>query len=986
MRQTKLLLALLIVMVLFAPTALPPSVAQDGTDRPTHYQLDAAPDGRADGGAAGQASNVRLAADLLQLYNAYQVGTAQGGSAGAISTTAQRYNFKIKNGDRVQVMIVATDSAAATQLRTDVIGLDGEVTAHYEQWIDLYIPVANLVTLAQLPGVSIVKRIIPVYPVDDEPSAETMNIVGRPDRMGANLTQGYTASGMANWNALGQYGQGVRIAILDSFFNYTNAQALGELPSNLLIYGSLDISSSHGTAVAEIIYDMAPSAIMTIASPADFSATAMAQYIAALAQAGNRIISSSIGPLYSGAGDGNDPLSAAISQARTSYNTLFFQAGGNQSQKHWDGTWLDADADNNLEFSGSAEVNEMGYIQQNTLITLYLRWNAWPTTNQDYDLYLWRWNAAALQWENIASSLLNQAQFNLSPEEGIELYASASGYYGFSIRRYSATGTHTLSAISYRQSFGNTVADRSLIDPATGSNTVGVAAVDVNAPYNLESYSSRGPTYGPGGIFGGGMSQPRIAGYANVNTYAYGSNAFNGTSAATPHIAGAAAVVLGAYPYYSATQVQSFLESRAIDMGLTGWDSNYGYGRLHMGDAPNWDTLVMFNPSTNMASRLVTLQDLPPAGLYYTYAPGAPSTGQWVMGDWNGDGWRTPGFYNGSNGVFYFTNEGGATANWLGIWFGLFNRPPVVGRFGAGTNDCIGVVDNGNFPPYGLAFAMYYTCDLVGGNPPKSFQWLSVILPDNQGFSGTFQFTSGDWNGDGRDTVAIRRGPFIAFTDTQVTSPAAFNLAQYWGTPSSSGEGRLVSGDWNGDGRHSFGVVYDDGYFYRRDDVEWNSGVYKLQRVSLTVGSNFTVAAWHPTGQSQVTGGTGGSAAQVTGMATALIESDDARVTRIGAWSTHRHTEASGGQWLEAGQSDGMLVLPFAGTSIEIVYANGTTPGVFTVWVDDVAVRTIITGGDGQVGQRTRLDYLPDAAHTLRIEAVQGSVAIDAFVVNPTPD
>ncbi|MBZ0315799.1 MAG: S8 family serine peptidase [Anaerolineae bacterium] len=1041
MRLLKLLLASLLIAALAAPIIRPatprPANAQDGDDRPTHYDLTPAEiaqaeQARADSSAAGgdQTSSGRLAGDLLQLYHAYQLSVGQGGVAGgnaAIAQTAQHLNLKIKNNDRVQVMIVATDASAATALRAAVIGLDGEITAHFDRWIDAYIPVANLVTVAQMAGVVIVKRPIPVYPVDGEPTSlpllgensphpqplsnvergfntptspprllergpggEVNPIAGRPNRMGANLTQGYYASNMATWNAFGQAGQGVRIAILDSFYNYQSAQALGELPGGLQIYGTLDLSSPHGTAVAEIIYDMAPGAIMTIASPPDFTSTAMAQYIIALAQAGNRIISSSIGPLYTGAGDGNDPLSAAISQARTIYNTLYFQAGGNQAQKHWDGAWVDG-GHGYQAFSGNIEVNELGYIQQNTLITLYLRWNAWPTTNQDYDLLLWRWNPNPLPpspptgaWEIYASSLLNQAQYILSPEEGIEVFASTSAYYGFSIQRYSASGLHTLSAISYRQSFSYPVADRSLIDPATGAFTIGVAALDVNAPYNLEGYSSRGPTYGPGGTFAGGMAQPRIAGYANVNTYAYGLNAFNGTSAATPHVAGAAAVVMSGYPYAPATQIQTYLEGRAVDMGTAGWDSTYGYGRLNMGDPPNWDTLVMFNPTTNMASRLVTLQDSPPASLYYTYAPGAPSTGQWVVGDWNGDGWRTPGFYNANNGVFYFTNEGGATANWGGIWFGLFNRPPVVGRFGAGNNDCIGVVDNGNFPPYGLAFAMYYTCNVVSGNPPKSFQWLSVVLPDNQGFSGTFQFTAGDWNADGRDTVAIRRGPFIAFTNSQVTSPAAFNLAQYWGTPSGSGEGRFLSGDWNGDGLHSFGVVYDDGSFYRRDDLEWNSGVYRLQRVSLMVGANFTVASWHPTGQSHVTGGAGGNSPSLSterGLGgEVLIESDDGRVTQIGVWSLSQTEGASGGQILTSGHPDAALILPFDGTAIEIIYGDG---GVFTVWVDDVAVRTIITTGDGLQGQRTRIDYLSEGSHALRIEAVQGSVAIDAFVVNP---
>ncbi|MBC7257048.1 MAG: S8 family serine peptidase, partial [Chloroflexi bacterium] len=61
---------------------------------------------------------------------------------------------------------------------------------------------------------------------------------------------------------------------------------------------------------------------------------------------------------------------------------------------------------------------------------------------------------------------------------------------------------------------------------------------------------------------------------------------FAGTSASAPHVAGAAALVWGAYPYYSAAQVCAFLEGRAVDMGSLGRDTQYGYGRLSLGAAP----------------------------------------------------------------------------------------------------------------------------------------------------------------------------------------------------------------------------------------------------------------------------------------------------------------------------------------------------------------------------------------------------------------
>jgi hypothetical protein len=124
---------------------------------------------------------------------------------------------------------------------------------------------------------------------------------------------------------------------------------------------------------------------------------------------------------------------------------------------------------------------------------------------------------------------------------------------------------------------------RSIANLADSPGAVTVAALDVT---NLtqEFYSSEGPTNGPGGAETGGFIKPDISGFANVSTESYGPSVFNGTSAATPHVAGAAALVLSARPDYSPDQLQSFLEGRAIDMGDAGIDTQFGYGRLHLGD------------------------------------------------------------------------------------------------------------------------------------------------------------------------------------------------------------------------------------------------------------------------------------------------------------------------------------------------------------------------------------------------------------------
>jgi hypothetical protein len=105
----------------------------------------------------------------------------------------------------------------------------------------------------------------------------------------------------------------------------------------------------------------------------------------------------------------------------------------------------------------------------------------------------------------------------------------------------------------------------------------------------LEDYSSRGPTID-------GRIKPDIAGQSVVSSATYGawlscpanangtgSVSFNGTSAAAPHVGGAAALVKGANPSFTASQIQAFLEGRALDLGAAGKDNSFGAGILSLG-------------------------------------------------------------------------------------------------------------------------------------------------------------------------------------------------------------------------------------------------------------------------------------------------------------------------------------------------------------------------------------------------------------------
>jgi len=52
----------------------------------------------------------------------------------------------------------------------------------------------------------------------------------------------------------------------------------------------------------------------------------------------------------------------------------------------------------------------------------------------------------------------------------------------------------------------------------------------------------------------------------------------SGTSMASPHVAGTAALVIAIYPSKTPAEVQTLLQKTADDLGATGTDIYYGYG------------------------------------------------------------------------------------------------------------------------------------------------------------------------------------------------------------------------------------------------------------------------------------------------------------------------------------------------------------------------------------------------------------------------
>jgi len=60
---------------------------------------------------------------------------------------------------------------------------------------------------------------------------------------------------------------------------------------------------------------------------------------------------------------------------------------------------------------------------------------------------------------------------------------------------------------------------------------------------------------------------------------------YSGTSMATPHVSGVAALVWSLYPEKTAVEIRAALQDSALDLGRSGRDNSYGYGLVDAGNA-----------------------------------------------------------------------------------------------------------------------------------------------------------------------------------------------------------------------------------------------------------------------------------------------------------------------------------------------------------------------------------------------------------------
>ncbi len=531
----------------------------------------------------------------------------------------------------------ATDLAAAHELRT----LDGRIhaqilieAAHLQSILQAVSDAGSEVTgIAN--GDTLLQGWLPPQALEKLTEVEGVQYIRRPAELvlfEENLAVNATTEGLAAingpaWHAAGYRGAGIKVAIVDAGFIGYSTLLGSDLPASVTVKnfvdgetdGQVGTTTEHGTACAEIVYDIAPQAtiyLVKVGTNVD-----LAEAVTYLIGQGVKIISTSLGWYNLTPGDGTGEFANLVQTARNN-GILWATAASNDRESHWGGLYADSDGDKWHEFSGK-EINCFGpdssscyNIPAGYAIRAFLRWNNWTApVNQDYDLYIVRWNGSGWSLVGGGEDVQNGGAGQSPTEYAYAVTSGGSTAYGVVIYRYNATQVVNFELFAPKFArMSELFHARSLANLADAPAAMTVAALDSTAPYPQESYSSEGPTNGPGGSANGGAIKPDIAGFANVSTSSYGYKGFNGTSAATPHVAGAAAVAWSAYPSYTPAQVRSFLESRAIDMGSTGKDTLYGYGRLNLGSLP-YPVINSITPSSAANTGTVNITNL--AGSYF---------------------------------------------------------------------------------------------------------------------------------------------------------------------------------------------------------------------------------------------------------------------------------------------------------------------------------------------------------------------------------
>jgi hypothetical protein len=533
------------------------------------------------------------------------------------------------------------------------IDSDGRVQAYVEvDRVDLDVIddlAAAGVTIQRVASDSLtVQGLVPVTNLDAVAGLDAVKQVRLPSygfvQTGSVTTQGdaIVRAGLAR-QVFGVTGAGVRVGVIsDGVAGLGDAQARGDLPPSVNIqtcnailhgnppgpfgFGDPRAAGAEGTALLEIVHDIAPDAELWFGyfgqrpylggTDEDFDAA-----VDCLA-ANTDVVVDDVSFYDSGPYNGESVASSNTSyQLNLTTNPIrvYSTSVGNQAVKHYQGQFVDSGGSHPgwHEFGANGEATDArgqgprssdslwlaqdgGDGNSSATVTVYLQWNdQWGKSSNDYNLYLYKEGANGQPAGTAVASSENVQGGSGNPVESLTYdNPGAAGYFDIVVVKASGGPRILDMFLNWGQALPlpgtssyhnfNTVASSVPNQGDAGHGVISVGAISASDPGNdtIESFSSRGPTED-------NRTKPDITGIDQVRVSGAGGfgSTLGGTSASAPDVAGVAALLLqcrpdlkagepGDNPSADRTTLRNLILDNAVDLGAPGMDNTFGAGRL----------------------------------------------------------------------------------------------------------------------------------------------------------------------------------------------------------------------------------------------------------------------------------------------------------------------------------------------------------------------------------------------------------------------
>lgn len=536
---------------------------------------------------------------------------ARSGDAVLSSTLAER----VRGGDPVLILgamgpasrsfvYVQLDGGVPTAILDPV--LTGIVDRDEENGlVTARVTVAELEALAALDGVRQVREV-------DRPVVAA----------GKAVSAGDAVIRTDELRALGISGAGVRIGVVsDGVDGMAEARASGDLGEVRVL--SDEQGGNEGTALLEILYDIAPGAELYFHDHGD-TVLDFNRAVDDLVAAGCTVIVDDVAwprePFFE---DG--VIATHLGDLVSTRHLIYVTATGNYARQHYQGTFAD-DGEGFHDFSGEDSDRPFLYavVPTGEQLRVVLQWDEpFGGAGDDFDLFL----CDAGEGDVIRASTIAQDGDSDPMESLIWTNTGPDREVAVVVLRHGGTGSRTLEVYAYPStgadvSTENLVATDGIYGHQAAPGVIAVGAVNAMSPGTAEPFSSNGPVthvYPVRTV----IPKPDICAPDRVAVSGAGGfkTVFVGTSAAAPHVAGLCALAWSARPDLPASALRAALVSSAVDLGVAGRDDIHGWGR-----ADGVAMYALIAVPTPTPTPTPTAPALPPATAVTTAPPTASPT------------------------------------------------------------------------------------------------------------------------------------------------------------------------------------------------------------------------------------------------------------------------------------------------------------------------------------------------------------------------